>query len=876
MTPMARWDVNIRWGICDVQGSVEIVRGRLERLAVMTGTGRADGNRFHVRGDEPGLRVSVTDAACAQGAYATAVTVWTGDRSFSFFLRDVLPGECPIFIPEFDVAVVCGDDSRAYAEIEAAVAARGLVSDFDRFRNTPEESYAKAASKNRTMPCPTWLGVPRDARFFRVAPRAGTLVAQIPHQEGFWGVIERAVHSVRLPTLTFALGRGDACRFDISRRLLDGVLPVLQSRQREETMIYDVTMFATLENDPALARKWPGTDWRIAYAHAGGNMLPDDQRDALCSGYAPDNELVLCCRVHACNPGQTPNYAWFKAPHLAGRSYGYRSTCSRGLVRDSPEAEGVTAVARLDGRPAPQAELAVLVQPGECVVYEFIVPHREVSEERGRALLSFDVDACLTGVASCWRQRLRSASRFLIPEAPIREHVEAGLLHLDLAAVGAEPDGPVAATIGWYAPIGTESAPIIQMFDLVGWHALAERSIDFFLQRQRADGFIQNFAGYESETGPLLWTVGQHFRYTRDLDWLTRIAPNIRNACEYLLAWRRRNMTDENRAAGTYGLVSGKVADPDDFYHQFFLNAGTYIGLARAAEIMVHVDPAFANQLQQEADAFRRDIRDAFYAALAKAPVVPLADGTWAPLPPPWPDQRSATTLYGEGGNWFTHGTFAARSVLTGAMWLAFWEVLDPRELGSTLLLKVNQAPATCDNAALSQPYYSRHDAVHLARGEIKEFLRAYYNQLTALADRETRTFWEHYSGHSQHKTHEEAWFLMQTRWALCREAGDTLCLFPGTPRAWLAPGARVGIEHAVTAWGVISFAAQTDADGRTVTVVIRAHETRRPERLSVRVPHPECRRATDYAGPGHYDPHTETVTIDTFDGQAQLRLTFP
>ena len=29
----------------------------------------------------------------------------------------------------------------------------------------------------------------------------------------------------------------------------------------------------------------------------------------------------------------------------------------------------------------------------------------------------------------------------------------------------------------------------------------------------------------------------------------------------------------------------------------------------------------------------------------------------------------------------------------------------------------------------------------------------------------------------SQHKTHEEAWFLMETRWMLYMEEGDTLSL---------------------------------------------------------------------------------------------------
>ena len=39
--------------------------------------------------------------------------------------------------------------------------------------------------------------------------------------------------------------------------------------------------------------------------------------------------------------------------------------------------------------------------------------------------------------------------------------IRAGLLHLDMVTYGKEPDGILAANVGVYSPIGTESAPII-------------------------------------------------------------------------------------------------------------------------------------------------------------------------------------------------------------------------------------------------------------------------------------------------------------------------------------------------------------------------------------------------------------------------------
>ena len=125
----------------------------------------------------------------------------------------------------------------------------------------------------------------------------------------------------------------------------------------------------------------------------------------------------------------------------------------------------------------------------------------------------------------------------------------------------------------------------------MGWHRLAERSLNFFLDRQHADGFIQNFGGYQLETGPALWTMGEHYRYTRDDAWVRRIQPKLLKACEYLLAWRGRNKKPALRGKG-YGLLDGKVADPEDYFHSFMLNGLSYLGILRVSEMLRRVAPA--------------------------------------------------------------------------------------------------------------------------------------------------------------------------------------------------------------------------------------------------------------------------------------------
>ncbi len=166
--------------------------------------------------------------------------------------------------------------------------------------------------------------------------------------------------------------------------------------------------------------------------------------------------------------------------------------------------------------------------------------------------------------------------------------IDAGLLHLDLVAYGSEPDGTVAPTIGVYAPIGSESAPIIQYFDSIGQTQLAERSLQYFLDKQHDDGFMQNFGGYMLETEAALWSLGEHFRYTRDLDWVDAIRPHLESAVGYIL--RNRHAQQESRR-DPHGLIMGKTADPEDPFAAYMLNGFAAIGLSRAAEMMTDARP---------------------------------------------------------------------------------------------------------------------------------------------------------------------------------------------------------------------------------------------------------------------------------------------
>ena len=273
---------------------------------------------FH-SGSTEGL-VLINNAVLHSGAYSTMVTVRTESTAFTFMLRDVNT-EYPVFLPYHKAVVLPRDDIRSYEEVAASIKknipGRGHCSE-------PEETFESACATNRDMICPTWLGLSRDMRIFRVE-----------HQEmyGYWGYVVPCYHSYPVKSshqdnqdtyIRFIIGPGESCldnRQKITRRLEQGYLPIIHSRQVEGDVVYNLTAFATLEYTVLKTDAVRGSDWKGVYPNTGGNMLSSEEREQLkdiieAETTGRDEQVICVIRVTAVNNGSVPRYAWFKAPYM--------------------------------------------------------------------------------------------------------------------------------------------------------------------------------------------------------------------------------------------------------------------------------------------------------------------------------------------------------------------------------------------------------------------------------------------------------------------------------------------------------------------------------------------------------------------------------
>lgn len=872
----------IEWQANNNKGHINVSNGTIVNMKVARGDGSvAEGDLGFTAGVSCRLELAVE---ISKDPLADPVIVMVDSlvNPFSFFLRDVNQ-QYPIYIPAYGVAVTTVEDERSYTQIEQDIQKLSQLTTLQKINQEPEESYEEAAGNTRDNPGQTWLGLSRDMRIFGVGFRG------IGGEERLWDWVQPRFHGMEatLPEIEdkpvryrFLMGRGIGCKDDIRRRLEEGILPILHADITDNDIVYQSTSFVSYEYSKLNSETLRGTSYLVADGYGHGHMLTPEQEkqrnEQLPQEMNQAEETVFYFRCKATNNAKVPRYAWFKNivpnAYVMNNTSNYEFDGNMGFVKFS--AERICAVSKLNGKPLPNEETAILIHPGETAEFEFYIPHRPISQERAEKLFSQSFAARLEECIDFWHSKLNRAANIKLPEPRLNEMVKAGLLHLDLVSYGLEPKGTIVPTIGVYTAIGSESSPIIQFIDSMGLSEIAKRSLMFFLDKQHDNGFIQNFGGYMLETGATLWSIGEHYRYTQDDAWIAEIKPKLLKAYEYLLAWRQRNMKEELRGGG-YGMLEGKTADPEDLFRSFMLNGYAYVGISRLAELFKATDPTLSAQIHEQGEALKLDIRTEFFGAVARSPVVPLGDGSWIPTAPPWVEHRGPLSLYSESSaRWLTHGSFVARDSLLGPLYLVLQEVLHPLEQETGFMLNFHSELMCINNVALSQPYYSIHPWVHLKRGEVKPFLKAYYNGFSGLADRETYTFWEHHWQASPHKTHEEGWFLMQTRWMLYMEEGETLKLLPGIPRNWLENGKLIELNEVSSYYGPITLSVESQLGQGKVMAKVSCKSNHMPKFIELRIPHPDGLKPVSVDG-GTYDPINETVYIKDFHGSAEVKLHF-
>ncbi|PYV15042.1 MAG: hypothetical protein DMG21_16250 [Acidobacteria bacterium] len=554
----------------------------------------------------------------------------------------------------------------------------------------------------------------------------------------------------------------------------------------------------------------------------------------------------------------------------------------------------------------------VSLPPRGFATLDIKIPFRTVVDLDEQARVEhIRFDTRMNATLDYWKNATAQGMRVQVPDKELNRFFNTSLQHILVSDERDVKTGLDMCPCGTYDynMFANETEVLVRMLDMRGLHDWAWRCLRPIVELQGSKPFPGNFrhteeifhgvrvdaehdytsSGYNLNHGWTLWTLAEHYLYTRDDEWLKTVMPRLVKAADWII--RERQATIKHDGHGDpvpeYGLLpAGQLEDNEDFEYWFAVNGYAYLGLRTAAEAVSAVDSEVGRRLSREADDYRTDIRRAVFHAMATAPVVPLRDGTFVPAIPP------RTSLHGRDLGWI-------RNILYGAHTLVDCGIFNADEPVAMWILQDYENNLFMAEDSFSVPdrdWFSRGGITlqpnlvntfvsYLQRDELPLALRAFYNDFAAsyYPDVAAFTEWEPtfgIGGGPFFKTSDEAKSVIWFRLMLVREAPGRLYLNFGAPRVWFLPGRAIRVEHAATYFGETAFDVESHTDEGYIQAHILPPRRTRPREIVLRLRNPEGKKMIRVELNGRdwrqFDAEREVITIPREDGKVNVRAFFP
>jgi hypothetical protein len=506
-----------------------------------------------------------------------------------------------------------------------------------------------------------------------------------------------------------------------------------------------------------------------------------------------------------------------------------------------------------------------------------------------------------------WREATSKGMRIQVPDERFNTLFSAVLQHILVSQEKDVKTGYFICPCGTYdyGLFANETDIQVRLLDMRGLHDLAWRCLKPLVELQGSKPFPGRFSdtsaelhgvrvdqdhdytmgGYNLDHGWTLWTMADHYFFTRDQNWLRSVQSHMLRAANWILTERQATMHHgpDGFPVPEFGLLPpGDLEDNNDWEHWLAVNSYAYLGLKRAAEAIGEIDSAEGTRLKTEAESYQKDIRRAAFRAMSITPAVALRDGTFIPNISP------RTSLHGRDLGWI-------RNVLYGAHALVDCDVFSADEEVTTWILQDYEDNLFMASDSLSVPdrdWFGRGGVAlqpnlvntcisYMKRRELPQQLRAFYNTYAVSCYPDVNAFTEWVptlgtGGGPFFKTSDESAFLTWLRLMLVQESDNDLDLLFGAPRDWYLSGRKIVVENAATFFGNLSFKVESSADQGFIQANISPPTRNRPKAHRIWLHHPGEKLLSRVEINGHgwarFDSQKEMISLPVSENAISVR----
>ena len=517
-------------------------------------------------------------------------------------------------------------------------------------------------------------------------------------------------------------------------------------------------------------------------------------------------------------------------------------------------------------------------------------------------------------VVRLWKQRLAEAiDTYQVPDPELMNLYRANVWHVLITTDRDPPTGLYEHGAGTYEyPVyANETMMVVRSLEMRGEHEEARRLFEPLLVSQGARGLPGNFKsrhgvlyaaapegydhytaqGYNMHHGFVLWAAAEHYLWTRDKQYLESIAPNLVAACDWIT--REREATKVLNPDGSrpieWGLApAGDLEDVEEYLYWYATNGYYYLGMKTTANVLAEIDHPEAGRIAADAAAYADDILASVRESVATSPVVKLLDGTYVPFIPP---RAYALTDRKEG--WIREALYCDLHLVDCGLiapddTLATWIL---HGLEDRIFMSSESGYGPEDGLGKPreqffsyggfnpQPNLLDNSIVYLKRGQVPNFLRAFWNTYGISIYPDVQCFAESVSfgmgGGPLYKTPDECKFIQWMRQMLILETGDELHLARGVPGAWMKAGKSILLRKAPTYFGPMDMKITSAAAGDEIRADVSLPWRNPPESVCLYLRHPDGRRMKSVRVNGQdwgeFDAATGRVTVPGTAGKVAV-----
>lgn len=761
--------------------------------------------------DDPGLQ---PDAPLLTVSLAT-----DGTRGFSFGL-DQLARHKSMWLPEHDAFLTLSD---APVEFEAHRASLRGERVLDRVKRAPEASLAEWTHTWEDIGNPNQWNKPWETSWMGTKGHLTGFVARHGSLYKFgvdrWASVRpdfASPHKFRFDPLW------PGSRWS-GQRIVDG-LPVIITSLERDGQRCDLEQFAAPLHDTASAKRGEIASVFFTKVHLTGT-----------------GPVRFGFRLATENTN--------RHPELRGSPGRYsvvdRETSAIWLMIEADNSFAVVARPPIHDEKDPRLEFDCIGQlkAGVTNWIVLMLASPMVPANASARLEALDYRRTRAATVAYWEEWLTQGARFEVPEKAVNDLFRANLWHaLMLPRHRADEEGVARIDLPYsnfaYGqfnadwPINQAVYVDYMIYGLRGYYAVAEEEFAaMYRSQQKPDGRVGGYAEWGVYSPGMLYSIAQNFLHSGDRASFERLLPASLKA----LDWCLREVAQGQQSKEAPGLI---VAPLNDLTHAkrawAFPNGYFVAGLDQFGRALGAYGHPRAPEVQAAAGRMRADVTAAFARASVQSPAVQLSDGTWNNYVPC--DALTPRRMLEE---WYP------TDVDCGPLHLARLGAVDPRGWLASAMLHDHE-----DNLFLNQggmanePVYNMQATAYLYRDQPEAAIRAFYSMIACAFSHHQLTPLEHRWAWGQYympPSTDGAWFELYRNMLINELQGDsTLFLGQAVPRAWLADGQRLRVEHAPTHFGPVSFTMESRAATGEITVTLDPPSRRRPEMLLARVRHPQ------------------------------------